>query len=652
MINLAGTHFGIPGYVLFWVLFAVTFFLFIRRVRRLVKLAMLGKKEARFDHMAGRIVRALAETLLQWCNLKNVTREDKAGAGHAILFWGFCFFLIYYIIFIGFGSGLGLYRFLAGTTFEAVYSTIVDIAAVLIIIALVWAAVRRYLLKPERLEGIDSLEAGVILLLIFCLMGLHLSIEAFHETAPAASEVLWWLHYLLLLGFTVFIPYSKHLHILASPVNTVFKKTGAKGALKNIDIAQPDSYKLLSIEDFTWKQLLDGFSCTVCGRCYAACPARLSGKPLSPRELILGIKDHLLEEGPGLLDGKKSRADDGDSPAQASTPLVGSLIDEDAVWACTTCGACQEVCPASNEQMNTIINFRRHLQMGALTTTAQETLKNLRVRMNPWRGTVYARTDWAEEMDIKIVGEDDDIDILFWVGCTGALEDRCFKATQAIAAMLKASGVNFGILGEEEMCCGDPARRLGGEHLYQMLVAGNIQLLQDYNIRKIVTACPHCYNTLKNEYPQFGGDFDVVHHTEFMAEQIQKKKLELPTDRNISVTYHDPCYLGRHNGNYQAARQVLESIPGLKLVEMEKNRKDSLCCGGGGGRLWLEENIGRRISEIRFEQAVETKAETIVTACPYCLQMFESETGGGEGDNRVVVKDVAELLADTTQKES
>jgi len=651
MIDLFKTHFGISGYILFWVLFGVAFSLFLRRSFRLAKLVMLGKKEDRFDNMANRIVRAFSETLLQRCNLKTVSGKDRAGVGHAILFWGFCLFLIYYVIFIGFGSGFGLSRFLAGTAFETVYSTVIDIAAVFIMAVLVWAAVRRYLIKPERLEGKGNLEAGIILVLIFCLMGLHLSIGGIKNTSGTLREALWWMHYFLLLGFMVFIPYSKHLHILAAPVNTVFKKSGAKGALKNIDITQPESYRLLSIKDFTWKELLDGFSCTVCGRCYDACPARQSGKPLSPRELVLGIKDHLLETGPGLLEKKKD-GNGQNPPAEKSTPLVDELLSEDGIWACTTCGACQEVCPASNEQMNTVIDIRRHLQMGALTKTGQDTLKNLRVRMNPWRGTVYARTDWAEEMDIKIVGEDEDIDILFWVGCTGAMEDRCLKVTQAVAAMLKASGINFGILGEEEMCCGDPARRLGGEHLYQMLAAANIQLLKDYDIRKIVTACPHCYNTLKNEYPQFGGDFEVIHHTELIAGEVQKNGFGFSEAKKMSVTYHDPCYLGRHNGNYQAARDILGRIPGLNLVEMGKNRKDSLCCGGGGGRLWLEENIGRRISALRFEQAVETKADMIVTACPYCLQMFESETGGEENDRRMVIQDISELVAERIKREA
>jgi Fe-S oxidoreductase len=644
MIDLSKTYFGLPAYSLFWVFFAVAAFIFSKRVCFLVKSVLRGKPENRFDHMGGRIAGALAETLLQWCNLKNVTLRDKAGVGHAVLFWGFCLFSVYYAVFIGLGSGLGFSGMLSDTSFETIYSAIVNIAAVLIMAALVWAAFRRYLARPERLEGADNMEAGVILFLIFCLMVLHLTVEVLHDTAGPALEAVWWAHYLLLLGFMVFIPYSKHLHILASPANIIFRKKSAKGALRDIDIAQPENYRLLFVEDFTWKQLLDGFSCTVCGRCHEVCPARRSGKSLSPREVVLGIKECLLKDPAGRKTVESGKGE----PAG----LVGNLIAEDAVWACTTCGACQEVCPVSNEQMNAIVDFRRHLQMGALTTTGQEILKNLRVRMHPWRGTLHARSDWADEMDVKIVGEDDDIDILFWVGCTGALEDRCRKVTQSVASVMQASGVNFGVLAEEELCCGDPARRMGGEHLFQMLAAGNIQLLKDYGIRKIVTACPHCYNTLKNEYPRFGGGFEVIHHTELVSGLIREKKIKPPPGEKISVTYHDPCYLGRHNGNYHAAREIMENMPGLKLTEMADNRKDSLCCGGGGGRLWLEEDIGRRISDMRFEQAVETKAEVIVTACPYCLQMFESESGGREGDGRIEVKDVAELLADSMQKKA
>ena len=544
MSPVAQSYLGISGYIIFWVLFAVAFGLFARRVYLLIRLLMLGRPENRFDHLASRFVNMTLVTLSQWCNLRSVRRNDLAGIGHAFMFWGFCLFLLSYVIFIGLGGGFGLYGIMTDTGFEQVYSSILDIAAILIIIALIWAGIRRYILKPERLRGHAASEATIILSLVFSLMVLHICIEGFNlagndstaawppigaalanllegsniprETLLGVYEGVWWLHYLVILSFLVFIPRSKHLHILASSINVAFKSSSAKGALKNIDIQKPENLGVAKIQDFSWKQLLDGYACTVCGRCHAVCPAQLSGKPLSPRELILDLKDHLLEVGPGLLRAKgeavKAEVIAGDptkSPKPSSTnsgkTLIGGVVSEDAIWSCTTCRACQEVCPSYNEPMSKIVDLRRHLQMVATTETGRDPLKNLRMRGHPWRGTMYARTDWTEGLDIKIVGEDNNVDILFWVGCTEALEDRSIKVAQALARLMKAAGINFGILGEEEMCCGDPARRLGAEHLFQMAVTSNIQLFQSYNIKKIVTACPHCFNTLKNEYPAVRG---------------------------------------------------------------------------------------------------------------------------------------------------
>jgi Fe-S oxidoreductase len=279
----------------------------------------------------------------------------------------------------------------------------------------------------------------------------------------------------------------------------------------------------------------------------------------------------------------------------------------------------------------------------------RDTLKNLRVRGNPWRGTMYARTDWTEGLDVKVVGEESNIDVLYWVGCTEALEDRSLKVAQAVARLMKQAGVNFGILGEEEMCCGDPARRLGAEHLYQMLVANNIQLFQSYNIKKIVTACPHCFNTLKNEYPQFGGQFEVIHHTQFIADLVKEKRLNIGSSGKSLITYQDPCYLGRYNDTFAAPREILNNIPGVSLVEMEQNSKDGVCCGGGGGRMWLEEKIGRRISEMRLDQAVSTRAQVVTTACPFCLQMFEDAAKAQEVEGSVKVQDIAELVVESLE---
>lgn len=692
MSPVAANYLGIPGYFIFWVLFAVAFGLFIQRVWLLVRLLKLGRSENRFDRLASRFFNAFLITFFQWCNFKNVTRKDRAGIAHAFMFWGFCLFLLSYVIFIGFGGGFGFCGYISGTAFDTVYSSILDIAAVVIIVALIFAVIRRYVIKPKRLQGHSRTEATIILALVGSLMLLHLFVEGFNISvrglavnwppigAALASlfegvnwsqsallvtyKSLWWAHYLVILSFMVFIPRSKHLHILASFVNVAFKSSMPKGALSYIDISNTQNLGAAKIQDFSWKQLLDGYACAVCGRCHADCPAQVSGKPLSPREIILKLKEHLLKVGTVMLKAQVAAVNLTATPASSkpidlpkteaaskiikeSSSLIGNVITEDEIWSCTTCGACQEVCPSYNEQMSKIIEMRRHLQMAAITETGKDTLKNMRVRGHPWRGTMYSRAEWAEGLDIKVVGKDSNIGVLFWVGCTGALEDRSLKVTQVIARLLKQAGVDFGILGEEEICCGDPARRLGGEHIFQMLAMNNIQLLQGYNVKKILTACPHCFNTLKNEYPQLGAQSEVVHHTQFIGQLIKEGKLKLTSSNNSIITFHDSCYLGRYNDIYQEPRGILKNIPGVKLVEMEKNLKNSFCCGGGGGRMWLEEKIGKRIGEVRLNQAMDKKAQIVATACPYCLQIFEDAAKAEAVEETLKIKDIAELVAES-----
>jgi Fe-S oxidoreductase len=675
------SYFSISGYIIFWVLFAIAFGFFAQRIFLLVRLILLGKKEDRFDRIIYRFTSSLGITLSQWCNLRSVNRKDWAGIGHSFMFWAFCLFLLDYLIFIGLGAGFGLSGFIVNTGFERIFSAILDIAALVIIITLIWAAVRRYILKPARLRGHKSSEAGIILLFVFSLMVLYICMEGFYLAAnnvldsfsPAGDALsnilkssglppgvllatykgLWWLHYLMILGFLVFIPRSKHLHILASSANVVFKKLGPKGSLRLIDIQKPENLGVSKIQDFSWKQLLDGYACTVCGRCHAVCPAQLSGKTLSPRELILNMKEHLLETGPGLLKANpgthnaETINEKVPAPSSHSDALIGGVISEEQIWACTTCRACEEVCPSCNEQMDKIIELRRHLQMVDMTETARDPLKNLRVRGHPWRGTMYARTDWMEGLDIKVISEDSNVDVLFWVGCTEALEDRSLKVAQALARLMKQAGVNFGVLGDEEMCCGDPARRLGAEHLFQMLAVNNVQIMNGYHVKKIVTACPHCFNTLRNEYPQFGGQFEVIHHTQFINDLIRDSRLRVTNKNNALVAYHDACYLGRYNDIFSPPRQILKSIPGVTLVEMEKNRQNSLCCGGGGGHMWLEEKTGQRISELRLEEAIDTKAQVVATSCPFCLQMFEDAVKAKAVDQSLQIKDIAELIVES-----
>ena len=670
MSPVSATYWNISGYVIFWVLFAIAFGLFAQRAYLLFRLLRLGQKEKRSGNIGRRIKVMLVEVFPQWCNLRSVTRKDLAGIGHSLMFWGFSLFFIGYIIFIGLSGGFGLSPVLEGSTFETVYSSILDIAGLLVIVAIVWAAIRRYIVRPERLEA--SAEAGVILFLIFSLMVLHFSIEGFgyaaynisgswppigsalasfmvgtglsESTLVAMYKGVWWLHYAIILGFMVYIPRSKHLHILTSPFNVFFKSLGPKGALKTIELEEVETFGVAKIQDFTWKHLLDLYTCTVCGRCHADCPAQLSGKPLSPREVILNLKEHLLEVGPELLSGKAET-----SAANPGTAMIGEVVTEEVIWECTTCRACQEVCPVSIEQMAKIIDMRRNLvlERASMPETAEGALRSIEARGHPWRGTTATRTDWAEGLDVKILAEDSDIDILFWVGCTSELEDRSMKVSQAVAKLMKLAGTKFGILGTEESCCGEPARRLGNEYLFQIQAQKNIELLKNYNIKKIVTACPHCYNTIKNEYPQFGGDFEVIHHTEFIADLLKGNKLRITKGNGGIVTYHDSCYLGRYNDIYQPPRQILNNLADVSVVEMERNREKGFCCGGGGGLMWIEERVGRRINELRTEQVMETGAQIVATACPYCLQMFEDGIKAKAAEEILKVMDIAELVAES-----
>jgi Fe-S oxidoreductase len=684
MSPVAGDYLGIPGYAIFWFLLAIALGLFIQRACLLLRLLRLGRPENRFDRPARRVIRMLTVAFTQSSNLKTLTLQDPASLGHAFMFWGLGMFLIAYIIFIGLGVGFGLFPVLNGTRFETVFLSILDVAGILVIIAMVWVVIKRYVIRPVRLKRQETagekIAQPLLISVIVGLMLLHYGIEGSgyaangvpnhwpplgvalansllnagvsRENLAAVSKGLWWLNYIVLLGALIYAPRSKHLHPLFSFPNIAFKNLAPKGSLQPVDLNRPETVRISKIRDFTWKQLLDGYACTWCGRCHAVCPAQLSGKPLSPRELILGMKEYLLKVGPSLLRAGKADvpavtgAEPDQAPQNPGQALIGSLVSEDAIWACTTCRACQEVCPSYNEPMDAIIGLRRHLQMVATTETARDPLKNLRVRGHPWRGTVYARTDWAAGLDIKIIGEDSQVDVLYWVGCTEALEDRCLKVAQAVAGLMKRAGVNFGILGEEEMCCGDPARRLGAEHIFQMLAAHNIQLFASYNIRKIVTACPHCFNTLKNEYPQFGGRFEVVHHSQLIADLFRENRLKTDRAREAAIAYQDPCYLGRYNGIYRPPRQVLKNVPGVTLVEMAKKRRDGFCCGGGGGRVWLEENTGQRINEMRFEQAMGTRAQTLATACPFCLQMFE-DAARVKGDS-MQIRDIAEIVAEAS----
>jgi Fe-S oxidoreductase len=652
------TYLKIPGYIILYFLLLIALGIFVNRVRRLYGFLRLGGKENRFDDLRKRVIFFLTRVLGQWCTLRSISKKDLSGMGHFFMFWAFVlFFVNYAYLFIWGGWHKTGSLTELGNVFSSVFSSLLEFLALLAIGAVIWALCRRYLAKAERLER--GFEPAIILILVFLLLATHFVGEAirmslFHEahggtlssafsvafggfsqsTRETSYYIVWWFHIFILFSFLVYIPYSKHLHIFASLFNVFFRSLGPKGALPPIDIETAENLGVGKIEQFTWKQLLDLYACAECGRCQASCPAYLSGKPLSPQQMIRNLKNHLIERG---------------RRKESASSLIGGAISEEEIWDCLTCYACQEVCPVSNEHIHKINELRRNLVLmdNKIPETAERALRTLMMRGDPWTGAQYLRMDWTDDLDVKVLSKENNVDLLFWVGCTGALDERNMKVTISFAKLMKQAGVNFGILGAEESCCGDPARRMGQELLFQTHVQRNIEKFKRYNVKRIVTICPHGYNTLKNEYPQFGGDFEVIHHTEFIAELIREGKLKPVRTVDKKVTYHDPCYLGRYNDVYQAPRTILSSIPGLNFIELERSRRESFCCGGGGGHMWLEENVGTRINIMRIQDVIEAEVDILATACPFCLQMMEEGVKRKHVEKSIEVMDISELLQRT-----
>ena len=652
-------------YALSAVAFASSAFLFYRRVFRLV---LMGKP-GRSDRPLVRLVGAVKPVFGQSKVLQSVSLKDKAGLAHTFIFWGFLSFFLSYLLFIyGDSAWPELSVTLLKDTGVRAFATYLELLAVGFLVVLLWAAARRWAAKPHRLsfDLTQKAESAIILLLIGLLMLLSISAEVFFAASGGgspASETLighrigemladaglsgsvadglyqlsWWGHLGLILGFAIYIPLSKHVHLVAAPVSFAMRSLEPMGALPTpADLETAESFGAAKLQDFSRKELLDGYACAVCGRCTDVCPAHLSGKTLSPMHVVENLKEHVLETGPAAANGNPD----------GGKPLIGGWVGEEALWDCLTCGACVQECPVGVEHVNSIVDMRRHLVMERteMPETGMGALISMEQRGHPWRGAAYDRTDWADGLDVKMLADHPDAEVLFWVGCTGAMERRSQGVARAMASVLKRAGVDFAILGPEETCTGDPARRMGNEYLYQTLARKNIETLQRYDVKTVVTICPHCFNTMKNEYPHLGGRFRVLHYSEFVADLIAEGRIRPVAAIESTVAYHDSCYLGRHNGIYDPPRRIANAIPGVRLVEMERRREQGFCCGAGGGHMWMEESRGRRVNHMRTEQALETGADTVGVSCPFCLQMFEEGIQSAGVDDRKQVKDLLELL--------
>jgi len=595
--------------------------------------------------------------------------EGYPGAMHFLIFWG--------TLFVFLGKFIRLFSPLTGLTAppRSIYlfaSFISEVGGVIILVGAVMAVLRRFVVKPPRLDSkpddhLKYVWVFVILLTGYLVKGYRLMLAG--GTLPADSfmwapissavsrfvlilpseplnELLVWhrvlIHAIPALAFFGYIVVSRSSleHIYLSALNVFYRSLKPKGAVRPIpNFEEAETFGVTEVKEFTWKQLLDLEACTRCGRCQDNCPAHLTEKPLNPKKVIQDLKAHLLTQGGAIIPTNLQ-------PTSEPSPLLGEVISEDTLWACTACLNCYEQCPVFISGYDKIIDLRRSsvLMESRFPGELREVFRAMERKGNPWGVEKAERADWAQPLGVKTLAENPKVDYLYFPGCFKGFDDRNKKVAKALVKILQRVGISFGVLGPEEGCCGDPARRTGNEYLYSMLVEKNLQTFERYHVKKILTTCPHCYNSLKHEYPQFGGNFEVIHQTEFLKTLLDQKKIPLHNVYPLTVTYHDSCYLGRYNQIYEPQREILRAIPGMTLKEMERSRDRSFCCGGGGGRMWMEEHLGKRINEMRVDQALALEPDVIATACPYCLTMLQDGLKARGKDDSVKVYDIAELV--------
>jgi Fe-S oxidoreductase/nitrate reductase gamma subunit len=687
---------NVPAYLLVFPVFwgAAAFFCLAMARHLRVFAAVRASGPSPFSDIPSRFVGLIQYAFVQ----TKMFKDARAGLMHAGIFWGFVLLTIGTANIVTGGLIQAVISIPLDGLLWALVSAMQNVVAVIVLVAIGWAFLRRLVTKPKRLTynrdalAILSMIGGVVateLLAQVFEVAAHGEIDgAFISNALAVPlravlgadalevgfAVLWWGHIALVAAFLCYLPFSKHLHIATSFPNIWFRKLAPRGELPEMDLEADDpQFGLRTLQDLGWKDLLDGFTCTECGRCQEACPAYNTGKPLNPKTFIMGIRDMSVEAEHGIdlipnspiVRETYGLEDTRPHAAALAAPIVDTAIPYDAVWDCVTCGACVEACPVLIEHVDKIVGLRRNLVLEDSRFPPELTgaFRAMENQGNPWGQPSSARLDWAKPLAFEVEtvanvaadGRLDELEVLYWVGCAAAFDPRNQKVARAVATCLHAAGVKFAVLGQEESCTGDPARRMGNDYVFQILASGNVETLNRYGMgeRTIVTACPHCFNTIGNEYEQLGGSYRIVHHSTYLAELLASGRLAtVPEDaeaetgdhRPGSVTVHDSCYLARYNGVISAPRDVLGAA-GVSVTEMERSGKSTFCCGAGGGRMWMEEDRGTRINVERTRQVLETGATTVATACPFCMVMLSDGIAASDGAGTVAARDISEVLA-------
>ena len=648
------------GVAVMYALTAVAAGVFGYGLYRHVRAWRRGRPAARLGPVGVRLAQVARHVLAHG----RLLAERPAGLIHFAFFWGFVFLFVGTLVVLV-HHDLRV-RIMQGAFYLYFQSAALDLMGLAAAVAVAAATLQRYVRKVPRLRrGIWS--DGFILALFetilvtgFVVEGLRIAATedpwgrwSFvgygvawligatgmgYEAMRVSHAALWWFHFVVATVFVAYIPYSKLFHVLLAPANVYLQPLQSPANPQPIDFEKAERLGASAFEDLRWKDLFDLDVCTECGRCTAVCPASMTGKPLSPMHLILDLREEMKRTG-----GQTDRA------------LSGEVITPPTLWACTTCMACMEACPVFIEHVPKIIDLRRFLVMerSEFPETMQEALRSLEARGHPFRGTTASRTDWyrgLEVVELARVGRADAVDVVYWAGCAAALDERNQRVARSLVTLLRRAGLSVGVLGAEEQCTGDPARRIGNEFLFEQMARANLETFRRYGITELVVSCPHCLNTLKNEYRAFGGELRVRHHTELLAQLLREGRLRPGPGGTRRVTFHDPCYLGRYNGLFDEPRQVAAASGAAELVEMARSRRRSLCCGGGGGRSWVEEKGDERVALVRAREAVATGADTVGVACPFCMMMLEDGVKAAAGERPVQVRDVAELLEEATRE--